>query len=93
LNELIHPLTGRFLPTTNVGDTGPDALFADFPDVFGVIDSSPVFIQRPQSKQADYYSGKYKAHCVKIQALITADGECVHLSPVYCCPTPGQDDV
>jgi hypothetical protein len=87
LNELVHQLTGRFLPATNVGDIEPDAIFADFPSVFGVVDSSPVFIQRPKPKQADYYSGRYKAHCVKVQALLTADGERVYLSPVYCGST------
>jgi hypothetical protein len=50
LNQLIHPLTGRFLPATNVGDIEPDAIFADFPNAFGVVDSFPVFISRLQSK-------------------------------------------
>jgi hypothetical protein len=87
LHELVHPLTRRFLLAPNTGDLEPDAIFTDFSNAFRVIDSSSVFIQRPPSKQADYYSAKYHAHCVKIQALITADGECVHLSPVNCDST------
>jgi hypothetical protein len=87
LPELIYPLTRRFLPATNASDLGPDARFADSPNAFGVVYSYPVFIQRPQFKQAHYYFGKYKAHCMKMQPLITADGERVHLSPVYCDST------
>jgi hypothetical protein len=60
-----------------------DAIFVDFANSFGIMDASLTFIQRLQSNQKDYYSGKYKAHCVKIRALVTADDECVHLSRVY----------
>jgi hypothetical protein len=76
-------LTRRFLPVADTSDIQPHAIFADFSNAFGVVDASPIFIQRSKSNQKDHYSGKYKAHYVKIQALVTADGECAHLSSVY----------
>jgi hypothetical protein len=46
------------------------------------VGASPVWIQRPQSNQNDYYSGKCKLLCVKTEALVAADGDYVHMPPV-----------
>jgi transposase len=57
--------------------------FEDFPHAYAIVDASPVFICRPLRHQQQYYSGKYKRHCVKVQALVTPDGQCVHISKAY----------
>jgi hypothetical protein len=57
--------------------------FENHHEVFCIVDASPVLIRRPARHQIEYYSGKYKRHCVKIQAGLTPDGQCVHLSKVY----------
>jgi hypothetical protein len=57
--------------------------FPHYAHVFAAVDASPIFINRPFGHQDHYYSGQYMRHCVKVQALVTADGQCVHLSRVY----------
>jgi hypothetical protein len=61
----------------------PQRKFDNHPGIFGIVDASPIFIERPTNHQEQFYSGKYKRHCVKVQVLVTADGYCVHLSRVY----------
>jgi hypothetical protein len=53
LRELVGQLSQRFLTAANASDVQPIALFADFPNAFGVVDASPIFIRRPQSNQND----------------------------------------
>jgi hypothetical protein len=56
-----------------------------FPDdrhVLAVGDASPIFIIRLHRHKGHYYSGKYMSHCVKVQELVTRDGQCIHLSRV-----------
>jgi hypothetical protein len=50
--------------------------------VFGTVDASPVFISCPRRDQAQFYSMKFKRHCVKVQAVVAPDGQCVHFSRV-----------
>jgi hypothetical protein len=45
LYDLVQPLTQRFLPAANASDLQPAAIFADFPNAFGVVDASPVLIR------------------------------------------------
>jgi hypothetical protein len=42
-----------------------------------------IFINQPTRHQQQYYSGKFKRHCVKVQALVTPNGQCVHFSEVF----------
>jgi hypothetical protein len=58
-------------------------VFDHFPHVFAIVDASPVFIKRPVFNQQQFYSGQFKRHCVKVQALVTADGQCIHLSEPF----------
>jgi hypothetical protein len=60
-----------------------EEVLENFPVVFAIVDASPIFINRPSRHQEQYYSGKFKRHCVKVQALVTPDGQCVHLSRVF----------
>jgi hypothetical protein len=78
IKESLH----RFVPSTSP-EVRCDYTFDNHREVFGVMDASPVFIQRPTWHQEDYHSGKSRRHCVKSQALVTADGQCVHLLKVY----------
>jgi hypothetical protein len=48
--------------------------FENYPEAFCIVGASPVFIRRPARHQTEYYSGKYKRHCVKVQACLTPDG-------------------
>jgi hypothetical protein len=66
LHELSQSLTQHLLAEENTSDVQPVAKFAEIPNAFGAGDASPILIQRPQSNQKDYYSGKYKGHCVRI---------------------------
>jgi hypothetical protein len=52
------------------------------PQVFGIVDASPVFINRPPQDRVQFYSVKFKRRCVKVQALVAPDGQCVHFSRV-----------
>jgi hypothetical protein len=81
LDDVQAPLE-QFFPATQA-DIQCEATFDNHPDAFGIVDASPIFIQRPTKHQDEYYSGKFKRHCVKVQACITPDGQCVHLSKVY----------
>jgi hypothetical protein len=69
--------------TRAVGDVVCRDAFPNYPHVFAAVDASPIFINRPKRHQAHYFSGKYRRHCVKVQALVTPDGQCIHLSRVY----------
>jgi hypothetical protein len=60
----------------------PTTSFATFADAFGIVDASPIFIERPIVNQGEYYSGKYKRPCIKVQAFVNPDGLCLHLSKV-----------
>jgi hypothetical protein len=81
LRETTAILEAR-MPSDSADVTSEEA-FENFPAVFGIVDASPVFINRPSRHQEQYYSGKFKRHCVKVQALVTPDGLCVHLSRVF----------
>jgi hypothetical protein len=71
------------LMPTSLDDVHCDQLFAHFPDAFAIVDASAVFIHRAVHNQRQCYSGKFKRHCVKVQALVTTKGLCVHLSDVF----------
>jgi hypothetical protein len=74
---------GQFFPA-NQTNIQYELTFMNHPEAFCIVDASPVFIWRPARHQTEYYSGKYKRHCVKVQACLTPDGRCVHFSKVYC---------
>jgi hypothetical protein len=64
----------QFFPSTEA-DVRCDCTFGDPAEVFGITDTSPAFIQRPNRHQKDYYySGKDHQHSVPVQALVIADG-------------------
>jgi hypothetical protein len=78
----LHDPIEKAMPK-NLGECPePTRRFTEFPQAFGIVDASPVYIRRPGKNQKKYYSGKYKRHCVKIQAFVNADGRCLHLSQV-----------
>jgi hypothetical protein len=81
LEETAKPLEALF-PKDSVS-VHCDAAFEHFPAAFAIVDASSIFMQRPSRHQTQYYSGKYKRHCIKVQALVTPDGQCVHLSRVF----------
>jgi hypothetical protein len=81
LNEIEGQLEQFFAQTR--ADIQCDISFENYPDALGVVDASPIFIQRPVRHQSQYYSGKFKWPCVKVQAFVTGDGQRVHLSKVY----------
>jgi hypothetical protein len=76
-------VTLESLIPSDVSSVRCDHVFENFPGVFGIVDASPVFTNRPSRHQQQYYSGKFKRHCVKVQALVTPNGQCVHLSDVF----------
>jgi hypothetical protein len=85
VDTCLTPVTdalGSLLPA-RLADVHCQKVFRNFPHVFAIVDASPVFINRPILSQQQYYSGKFKRHCVKVQALVTADGQCIHLSQVF----------
>jgi hypothetical protein len=83
LNVLPGVFVKRFIPSPDsLNSVESNRRFESFPAAFGVVDASPIFIQRPQRHADGYYQGKYKKHCVKVQVLVTPDGLCAHLSPV-----------
>jgi hypothetical protein len=72
----------HFFPKS-LEDIHCDDAFIHFPQAFAIVDASPIFVTCPSLHQEQYYSGKFKRHCVKVQALITPDGHCAHLSAVF----------
>jgi hypothetical protein len=80
--EVVSQPLQALLPR-NVADVQCDDVFEDFPEVFGIVDASAVFINRPVRNQQQYYSGKFRRHCVKIQVLVIPNGQCIHLSQVF----------
>jgi transposase len=70
-----------FAPTSDAVNC--TLMFENYPRVFGIVDASPVFIQRPIRHADQYYSGEYRRHCAKVQVLVTPDGQCVHYSQVF----------
>jgi hypothetical protein len=36
--------------------------FIHFPQVFAIVDTSPIFVTRPNVHQEQYYSGKFKRY-------------------------------
>jgi hypothetical protein len=73
---------GSLIPA-NAADVRCTKVFDHSPHVFVIVDASPVFINPPVFNQQQFYSGKFKRHCVKVQALVAADGQCVHLSEPF----------
>jgi hypothetical protein len=47
--------------------------FENYPRVFGIVAASPIFVQRLIRHADQYYSGKYRRHCVKVQVLMTPE--------------------
>jgi hypothetical protein len=81
LRHIEGPLQ-QFFPSIKA-DVRCDRTFDNRSEVFGIVDASPIFIQRLARHQEEYYSGKYRRHCTKVQALVTPDEQYVHLSKVY----------
>jgi hypothetical protein len=54
-----------------------------FPRSVGEVVWREIFINRPSRHQEHYYSRKYLSHSVKLQALVSPEGPCVHLSRAY----------
>jgi hypothetical protein len=65
LYELVEPLSQCFLPVANASAVQPVVIFADLSNTFGILDAGPIFIQRPQSNQKEYYSGNTKRTVLK----------------------------
>jgi hypothetical protein len=57
--------------------------YADFPNTFGFVDASPVFVQMRYPNQNNDNPGIYEAYNIKMQVLVTAGGELIYLAPVY----------
>jgi hypothetical protein len=66
----------RFIPMS-LADINSRDEFIQFPQVFAIVDASPIVVTQPIVHQEQYYSGKFKRHCVKAQAFVTPDGRCV----------------
>jgi hypothetical protein len=81
LRDTALPLDG--LMPDNATSVHCDEVFENFPAVFGIVDASLVFTNRPRRHQEQYSSGKFKRHCVTVQAVVTPDGQCVCLSEVF----------
>jgi hypothetical protein len=79
LEKLQAPIQAA-MPNTLADCPEATRSFAEFPETFGIVDPSPIFIEKPTKNQKKYYSGKFKNHCVKIQTFVNADGRCLHLS-------------
>jgi hypothetical protein len=48
----------------------PTLAVVGYENLFGIVDATPIYIQRPTFDNHRYCSGKCKRHCVKIQALV-----------------------
>ena len=49
-------------------------LFENFPNAICAIDASVQEISRPRQNQKQWYSGKHKKHCIKVQAAVGPKG-------------------
>ena len=76
------PLTLAYLPRRKE-EISCKEKFKYHRKAFGAVDATVFPILRPGlPNESDYYSGKHKIHCLKVQALVTPDGQCVHLSEI-----------
>jgi hypothetical protein len=82
LDRIGKPLLARYMPFTNGPDVRPVQAFGEHSHAFAPIDASVILINHPKVGQQDYYSGKTKRYSVKIQELVTAYGQPVHLSKI-----------
>jgi len=65
-----------------------DALLADIPELTVLVDSFEQRVQRPAVGQKEYYSGKKKAHTVKVQVAVDPQtGKIVDVSESVPGPT------
>jgi len=65
-----------------------DALLADIPELTVLVDSFEQRVQRPAVGQKEYYSGKKKAHTVKVQVAVDPEtGKIVDVSESVPGPT------
>jgi hypothetical protein len=79
--QVIGEPLGRFFPISEA-KIRCNTTFENHLEAFSIINASPAFIRQASRHQNEYYSGKFKRHCVKVQAFVTADEQCVHLSKV-----------
>lgn len=77
--SIADPLVAYFVPGS------PQRLptakkFKHFPDAVGACDVALLFVNKPKGfqEQKGWYSGKHKAHGLKLQAIVNPDGLCVH---------------
>jgi hypothetical protein len=73
---------GSIIPA-KAADVRCTKVFDHFPHVFVIVDASPAFITRPVLNQQQFNCAKFKRHYVKVQALVTADDQCIHLSKPF----------
>jgi hypothetical protein len=84
VDRCLTPVTdtlGSLLPA-RLADVDCGEVFHGFPHLFAIVDVSPDFINHRVLSQQQYYSGKIKRHWAKVQALVTVDGQCIHLSQI-----------
>ena len=72
-------LVQAFIPKKR-GEISSKRKFYYYPDAIGAVDATVFQILKPSEDEESYYSGKHGIHCLKVQALVTPDGQCVHLS-------------
>lgn len=83
VDEMQEAWTQRLRPTNLLPFP---RIFTNRTNIKTVLDTFPVRINRPINNQRIFYSGKYKAHCVKFQALADLEGNIVW----YSGPHPGS---
>ena len=58
----------------------------DWPMLLGSVDATIQKINRPTVNQKEYFSGKHKTHCVKVQGFVSPTGLLIH----YTNSVPGS---
>jgi hypothetical protein len=85
----LRPVAGAFESTFpgNIADVVCRDVFPDFPHVFAIVDAPRSSLIGHLNAKSTTTRGSICALFLEVQALITPDGQCVHLSRVYCGAT------
>lgn len=76
IKRTVGILEEKYIKWKSVEDrlTHTNDKFEDYPLLLGSVDATVQRIQKPSQNQEEYYSGKHKCHCIKVQAFVSPEG-------------------
>ena len=85
MTTLTDPFSAALIPRTREDVPKAKGSVTKHPEVLGAVDATLFEIAKPRDRALNqkYFSGKHWRHGLKLQAVVSADGQAVYISPLF----------